>query len=299
MIAKQVKFFVIILFLMPLMLAAASASAAPASTGFKKTKIAVLDFQTQGEEFSTEDMGKIVAEWLITGLVETGRFDVIERRLLEKVLQEQKLGMTGLIDPESAAQLGKVLGVKTIVSGTILKLGRNQEINARLINVDTGSIVTAEKVQASSSAKLNELVEQITDKIVQAFPLEGYIVQRSGNKVTLDLGKRLGAKSGMKFIAFKEGKVIKHPKTGEVLDVETIETGEIEITDVREKTSIGVILQEAPLNAVEYGTMVKIAVEGQVVNLQKEPEKKEEETVDTSNKSRRFGIPMPKFLKHE
>ncbi len=281
------------------MFAAASASAAPASTGFKKTKIAVLDFQTQGEEFSTEDMGKIVAEWLITGLVETGRFDVIERRLLEKVLQEQKLGMTGLIDPESAAQLGKVLGVKTIVSGTILKLGRNQEINARLINVDTGSIVTAEKVQASSSAKLNELVEQITDKIVQAFPLEGYIVQRSGNKVILDLGKRLGVKSGMRFIAFKEGKVIKHPKTGEVLDVETIELGEIEITDVREKTSIGVVIQEAPLNAVEYGAMVKIAAEGQVVNLQKEPEKQEEKTVNTPKKSTGFSIPMPKFLKHE
>lgn len=148
---------------------------------------------------------------------------------------------------ELLAQLGKVLGVKTIVSGTILKLGRTQEINARLINVDTGSIVTAEKAQASSSAKLDELVEQITDKIVQAFPLEGYIVQRMGNKVILDLGRRLGIKNGMRFIAYiayKEGKAIKHPKTGEVLDVETIETGEIEITDVREKTSVGVILQE-------------------------------------------------------
>jgi TolB-like protein len=302
MITKQVKFFVIILFLMPLMLAAASASAAPASTGFKKTKIAVLDFQTQGEEFSTEDMGKIVAEWLITGLVETGRFDVIERRLLEKVLQEQKLGMTGLIDPESAAQLGKVLGVKTIVSGTILKLGRNQEINARLINVDTGSIVTAEKVQASSSAKLNELVEQITDKIVQAFPLEGYIVQRTGNKVTLDLGKRLGVKSGMRFIAFKEGKVIKHPKTGEVLDVETIETGEIEITDVREKTSIGVILQEAPPKAVVYGTMVRNAVEGQAVNLQEDPgqdEKTISEQPRTDQPKKRFSIPVPGFFKRK
>jgi hypothetical protein len=47
----------------------------------------------------------------------------------------------------------------------------------------------------------------------------------------------IGVKEGMKFVAFKEGKVIKHSKTGEVLDVETIETGLIEIKDVRDKTA--------------------------------------------------------------
>lgn len=296
---KTLSFILLLSFLLSFTLSssaasAAPASSAPASTGFKKTKIAVLDFQTQGEEFSTEDMGRIVAEWMITGLVETGRFDVIERRLLAKVLEEQKLGMTGLIDAESAAQLGKILGVKTIVSGTILKLERTVEINARLINVDTASIVAAEKVRATSASKLNDLVSQITDKIVQAFPLEGYIVQRSGDKVTIDLGKRLGVKSGMTFIVFKEGKVIKHPKTGEVLDVETIDVGEIEIRDVREKTASGVILQESPPNAIEYGSMVKNAAEGQVVNLQET----EKEKAEKPARSRR-GIPLPGFLKHK
>jgi TolB-like protein len=294
-----VQFAVIILFLVPFFLAPSSAPAAKASAassaGFKKTKIAVLDFQSQGEEFSTEDMGKIVAEWLITGLVETGRFDVIERRLLQKILEEQKLGMTGLIDPESVAQLGKILGVKTIVSGTLVKLGKTLEINARLINVDTGSIVTAEKVQANSEAKLNDLVSQITDKIVQAFPLEGYIVQRTGDKVTLDLGKRLGVRPGMKFVAYKEGRVIKHPKTGEVLDVESIEIGEIEIKDVKEKTSTGVILQEAPANAVTYGAMVRNAVEGQVVTLQGE----EGKAVTSDQPKKRFSIPLPGFMKRK
>ena len=88
----------------------AFAYAAPAHADFKKTKIAVLDFQLQGEDFPSKDMGKIVAEWLITGLVETGRFDVIERRLLEKVLEEQNLGATGAIDPDSAAQLERSWG---------------------------------------------------------------------------------------------------------------------------------------------------------------------------------------------
>lgn len=273
---------------------------------FKKTKIAVLDFQLQGEGFASKDMGKIVSEWLITGLVETGRFDVIERRLLEKILEEQKLGVTGAIDPNSAAQLGKILGVKTIVSGTLTSLEGIVEINARLINVDTASIVAAEKVRASSASRLNDLVSQITEKIVQAFPLEGYIVQRTGNKVTLDLGRQMGVKTGMKFIAFQEGKVIKHPKTGEVLDVETIEVGEVEITDVRDKTANGVILRESAPEAVSYGTMVRSAIKGQLVNIQdaeqerpQAPEPPPAEKPREDSPTRRGGskpvVPIPGF----
>src|SRR4030065_119561 len=81
-----------------------------ARADFKKIKIAVLDFQVQGEKFETEDIGKIVAEWLITALVKEGRFDVIERRLLEKVLQEQKIGVSGMVDESTASKLGRVLG---------------------------------------------------------------------------------------------------------------------------------------------------------------------------------------------
>lgn len=230
----------------------------PAHADFKKVKIAVLDFQMQGDDSgTTKDMGKIVAEWLITGLVETGRFDVIERRLLEKLLEEQKLGATGAIDPSSAAQLGKILGVATIVSGTVTNLEGYTEINARLINVDTASIVAAEKVRAGTAEKLRDLVTQITGKIALAFPMEGYVVQRADRKVTIDLGKLIGVKPGMKFVAYKEGKVIKHPKTGAVLDVETIEIGLIEIKDVRDKTAVGVLLQEVRPDSVVYGTMVR------------------------------------------
>jgi len=265
-----------------------------ARADFKKTKIAVLDFQMQGEKTEAKDMGKIVAEWLITGLVETGRFDVIERRLLEKLLEEQKLGVTGAIDPNSAAQLGKILGVKTIVSGTVTSLEGYTEINARLINVDTASIMAAVKVQARSAGRLNDLVSQITDKIVLAFPMEGYIVQRTDKKVTIDLGRQIGVRPGMKFIVFKEGKVIKHPKTGEVLDVEIIETGLIEIKDVRDKTSTAMILQETAPNAVAYGSMVRNSNKDSL-----ETPDKEEQSVQQNSGERKGLIPMPRWFRRD
>lgn len=227
---------------------------------FKKTKLAVIDFEIQGEGFETEDMGKIVAEWLITALVQEGRFDVIERRLLEQVLKEQNLGASGVVDAKSASKIGKVLGARIVISGSVIKLSKFTEVNARLIDVETGSILAAESVKSDVTVRLAELIKMMAEKIRKNFPLEGYIVQRSGSTVIIDLGTRAGVKEGMKFIVFKEGKVIKHPKTGEVLDIEFIETGKVQVTKLKDKTSTAKITEDLGDQKIEYGQMVRSAV---------------------------------------
>ncbi len=228
-----------------------------ARADFKKTKIAVLDFQMQGEGYETKDMGAIVAEWFITALVKTGRFDVIERALLKKILEEQRLGMSGVVDAGSASQVGKLLGVKTIISGSVMRLESIVEVNARIIDVESGSIIAAENVRSTSSSSLQDLINRMASKIIKNFPLEGYVVNRSGGRVTIDLGHLAGVKDGMKFIVYKEGRVIKHPKTGEVLDVEKIETGRIKIVSMSDKIAHGEIVREKGKKAIAYGQMVK------------------------------------------
>ena len=224
---------------------------------FQRTKIAVVDFQIQGKGFETEDMGKIVAEWLITAFVKEGRFDVIERRLIEKVLKEQSFSVSGVVDSQSASRLGKVLGAKIVISGSVIRLSRFTEVNARLINVESGSILAAEKVKSESATRLEELITRMAKIIMKDFPLEGYVVQRSKDKVILDLGKLAGVKKGMKFIVYKEGEVIRHPKTGEVLDIAMIETGEVEILRMKEKTSTARIIKDAKDQKIEYGQQVR------------------------------------------
>lgn len=228
-----------------------------AKAEFQKTKVAVLDFQLQGAGYETSDMGKIVAEWLITALVREGRFEVVERRLLQKILEEQKLVMTGVVDENSATQLGKLLGVKVIISGSVMKFQNIIEVNARIIDVESASIITAENVKSATAVRLEDLVVQMAEKIIKDFPLEGYIVNRSQEHVTIDLGQRAGVKSGMKFMVFKEGKIIKHPRTGEVLDVEKIDTGKIEITTVDDKIARATILEETSPGSIKYGQLVK------------------------------------------
>jgi WD40 repeat protein len=222
---------------------------------YKKIKVAVVDFQENGT-FDVKDVGKIVAEWFTTALVTTGRFDVIERRLLQQLLEEQKMGMTGLIDPRSASKLGKVLGVKTVVSGTVQSYDGIYEINVRLLNVETGSIITAERFRGGSTSSLNRLVNDSAAKIIKHFPLHGYVVKRSDGTAVIDIGKESGAKVGMQFKVYTEGAVLKHPKTGEVLSVEMLDKGIIKIASFMDKTADAVIVSETCSSCIQAGQLV-------------------------------------------
>ncbi len=222
---------------------------------YRKTKVAVLDFQQQGR-FETEGIGRIAAEWLTTSLVETGRFEIIERRLLNQILDEQKMSSSGLVDPTNATRLGKILGVKTVVTGTIQHYETIFELNVRLINVETGSIITADRVRAGSTASLRNMVNRISERIAHHFPLQGYLVQRKDSSVMIDLGRQSGVVPGLVFTVFVEGAPLRHPKTGEVLSVERIEKGSVKITEVREKTSLGTIIKENGEAFVQAGQQV-------------------------------------------
>lgn len=76
----------------------------------------------------------------------TKKFDVIERQLLSKLLEENKLTLSGLIDETTAKQIGKILGVDAICSGTITDLGNTVKINARLISTETGALFAVASV---------------------------------------------------------------------------------------------------------------------------------------------------------
>lgn len=235
---------------------------------FQKTKIAVLDFELRGDTFKTADMGGIVAEWFTTALVKDGRFEVIERALLQKIITEQKLGMTGLINESTTTQLGQILGVKTIITGSVLQIDQKIEVNARIINVKTGSIVAAENIQSNSGNNLQDVIAMLTERIVKNFPLTGYIVRKKGKTVLIDLGAASGLQRGMDFIVFKEGELIKHPKTGEVLEVEQILTGRIRITKIRANVANAEIIKEESDQEILYGHLVQSVLKP---NIKKTP----------------------------
>ena len=90
-----------------------------------RPQIAVLDFEygTVDNWWGQYDIGKGIADQLVDALVEDGSFRVIERKKLNQILGEQDFAASGRADPsaQTMAKIGKVLGVKYILVGSITK----------------------------------------------------------------------------------------------------------------------------------------------------------------------------------
>jgi len=108
--------------------------AAAAAQQSQKKRVAVLDFDYGTVRSyvtaiwgTDQDVGKGIADLLVQKLVEDGKYRVIERKQLDKILAEQHFSNSDRADPSTAAKIGKVLGVDAIIVGSITKFGRDDK----------------------------------------------------------------------------------------------------------------------------------------------------------------------------
>ena len=183
----------------------------------ERMKIAVLPFETKG---LSVDIGDMVLDKMITSLVNLGRFDVMERAELEKVLQEQQLEISGIVDAATAARVGKGIGLDAILLGSVSSTGGTVSLDARLIDTETAGIITSKDayVYSKDITSIKKIVDQIANQIVADVPeVEGYVVQVEDTTIFIDIGSDKGIKKGLKVVVYREGEPIKNPVTGEVL----------------------------------------------------------------------------------
>jgi len=120
----------------------------------KVTRVAITEF-TYGEEFN--DFTKNVQDILYTNLIQRGMI-VVEREKLEQLLEEQKISFTGMIDPATAAKIGKMLGVEAVVVGTVADMGNSLDIRARLVDVEKGVAITAAQVGVVKNPTITKIL---------------------------------------------------------------------------------------------------------------------------------------------
>jgi len=123
-------------------------------------KIAIDDFTDLNGYKSA--LGDFISEELVTNFYtqSLGNFDVVERRELARVLKEQKLGSTGLLNKKTIAKIGEILGIDAIVTGSIAYLGRNIKINARMIGVDNAKVFAAAARKIPKDETVEALLRQ-------------------------------------------------------------------------------------------------------------------------------------------
>jgi curli biogenesis system outer membrane secretion channel CsgG len=104
------------------------------SFGQQKKRVAVLDFDYGTVQSSVaaifganQDIGKGITDLLVQRLVERGTYSVIERKALDKILKEQNFSNSDRADSNTAAKLGRILGVDAIITGSITQFGRDDQ----------------------------------------------------------------------------------------------------------------------------------------------------------------------------
>ncbi|MBP1649271.1 MAG: Tetratricopeptide repeat-containing protein [Bacteroidetes bacterium] len=197
--------------------------------------LAVMPFVGKGE---AKDLAEPMTEEMIAQLVTLRRFKVIERSALDKVLEEQSLQASGLVDDKTATNLGKLAGADAIVVGSLNIAKNRTKVSARVIDTETGETIVAkaEGSEGVSFADAEAVTQQVAIKIYNELPLvEGFIVKSEPSLFYIDIGNEKGIRKGSKCVAFREGEEIKHPVTGEVLGKKVTKLGELIVVAVYEK----------------------------------------------------------------
>ena len=127
--------------------------------GQAKPRIAVIAFDNRTGWWASE-LGNVAADMIVTRLVNSGRFSVIERERLNAILAEQGFQLTGQVNPNDVLEIGRMAGVDYLITGSVTRfsidkkgarvLGRSvgyteaeSELNVRAFSTTTGEIIVA------------------------------------------------------------------------------------------------------------------------------------------------------------
>ena len=177
----------------PVASAAAPTTAAMHPQGRKK-RVAVFDFDYATVQTSSAaafgnniDVGRGISDLTVKYLVQDGTYSVIDRKAMDKILAEQNFSNSDRANPNSAAKLGKLLGVDAIIVGSVTQFGNDTQntkvggggggwggygvggfghkkskaivaVDSRIINIDTAEIMAVAEGKGESSRESTSLL---------------------------------------------------------------------------------------------------------------------------------------------
>jgi hypothetical protein len=145
----------------------------------KKLRVAVFDPSSSGT--SVDEGTKVAVREIISStFVNTGKYTIVERSLLDKVMKEQAFSNTDVVDDSQATEIGKLAGANKVVISVITLVGGRNMLSVKTIDVQTATI-DLQKTRVVSSNDLLEVVEPLTlEMLGESSSAKGTIVAKQG-----------------------------------------------------------------------------------------------------------------------
>lgn len=136
--------------------------------------LAVFPF-TNGGSFGPdrEDLAALevgIQQMLLTELAQNPNLRVVERSQLRAILDEQGLVAAGRVDPRTAAQVGRLVGARYVVTGAFMDVYGTFRLDGRIVDVETGEILKTEEVR-DQRQNIYQLLVDLAGRITQGVSL--------------------------------------------------------------------------------------------------------------------------------
>lgn len=199
--------------------------------------ISILGFQSNANGML---MGRIGLEGLLqdelTRELQQLNIKVVDRAILDQLLEELKLGSSELADPDTALKLGRIMAARLISTGSFMSAGNGGVVSMRLVDTETTNIVLslAEKEVGvmDPTAVAPKFAHAIHKSMTEQYPLKGRIAMAEGETIIINLGKKHGVSAGQKFNVVGDGQPIE--LNGRILGYKPAKLGSLEVTQVED-----------------------------------------------------------------
>jgi Tol biopolymer transport system component/TolB-like protein len=231
-----------------ILLIAAAALAAP------KVKIAFMGIEPSGV---SESVASGVSSSFLNGLINTYRFEVVERERLAALMEEQGLAISGCTTTECFVQVGRLAGAQKVVVGNVSRVGGSYLVSVRVVDVYSSRVEQSLAEESSSLEGLLTVADRLAVQLAGTISVEGTVVSVSGDTIKIDLGKQEGVDVDDTVYLVRLGEEYYHPETGMFLGRDIEELGEAEITKVLADELSEAVLQGS--FSVMVGDKVRLA----------------------------------------
>jgi formylglycine-generating enzyme required for sulfatase activity len=159
--------------------------------------VAVIDIESTGKV--DKDLVRPLTDSVRKEIVKSGKYEVMDRGNMDKILKEQAFQMTGCTSKECAVEAGQLLGVGKIVVGSVSIIGKTYLLSLSLVNVETGKVEWIEDQECKCEIDdLISLSKQVSAKLIgsssSVLPAEKASAPARNDKIFRD------AATGMEFV---------------------------------------------------------------------------------------------------
>ncbi|MFA4992842.1 MAG: trypsin-like peptidase domain-containing protein [Candidatus Omnitrophota bacterium] len=201
-----------------------------------KADIKIDNSQKQSEKKTDSEL---VTGLLTDALRESGKFAIIERQDVNAILREAEFSNSKWVNPEQAAKIGNIYGVKYIVIANLLKSEAGQRVAAsnyalalRLCEVETGNIsATGQADGATIKDVVVNAVKNFSSKI-NSQPWSTRIIKMEEGFAYIGAGSNEGLKLKDVLEVYKVKNKIVDPVTNKVLGTDKARVGSLEIIEI-------------------------------------------------------------------